>query len=161
PGCRNPPSCSTERGSTAATTWRSPAVPRFSLSRHWCSAARPLARAWAVAPAATPRAGAASGGCGSPPPSRATAAAAAGRARGAPLDGARATAMLLWAAPDAAARVDEVRALLAEAPCTAGASAWNGLLSVRAAAPDARDLQAELGPVITRLTGRPLQRVWQ
>ena len=33
--------------------------------------------------------------------------------RGATLDGARAVAMLLWAAPDAAARLDEVRGLLA------------------------------------------------
>jgi urease accessory protein len=81
--------------------------------------------------------------------------------RGATLDRARAVAMLLWAAPDAAARLDEVRALLLEAPCAAGASAWNGLLAVRAAAREGRQLQAALAPVITRLTDRPLPRVWQ
>jgi urease accessory protein len=81
--------------------------------------------------------------------------------RGATLDGARATAMLLWAAPGAAARLDEVRALLQETACAAGASAWNGVLVVRAAARDGAALQALLGPVITRLTGRLLPRVWQ
>ncbi len=81
--------------------------------------------------------------------------------RGATLDGARAAAMLLWAAPDAPARLDEVRALLQDTACAAGASAWNGLLLVRAAARDGSALQALLGPVITRLTGRPLPRVWQ
>jgi urease accessory protein len=81
--------------------------------------------------------------------------------RGATLDGARATSMVLWAARDAPARLDEVRALLEPAPCAAGASTWNGLLVVRAAARDGRELQTALEPVITRLTGRPLPRVWQ
>ena len=81
--------------------------------------------------------------------------------RGAMLDGARAAAMLLWVAPDSANRLDEVRALLLDTVCAAGASAWNGLLVVRAAARDGTALQALLGPVITRLTGRPLPRVWQ
>ena len=81
--------------------------------------------------------------------------------RGATLDGARAAAMLLWAAPDAPARLDEVRALVRDTACAAGASAWNGLLVVRAIARDGASLQALLGPVITRLTGRPLPRVWQ
>ena len=69
--------------------------------------------------------------------------------------------MLLWAAPDAAVRLDEVRTLLQDTACAAGASAWNGLLVVRAAARDGTALQGLLGPVITRLTGRPLPRVWQ
>jgi urease accessory protein len=81
--------------------------------------------------------------------------------RGATLDGGRAVAMLLWAAPDASARLDEVRTLLQGAACAAGASAWNGLLVVRAIAGDGSRLQALLGPVIARLTGRPLPRVWQ
>jgi urease accessory protein len=80
---------------------------------------------------------------------------------GATLDGARVAAMLLWVAPDAAARLDEVRALLQDTACAAGASAWNGLLIVRAAARDGATLQALLGPMITRVTGRPLPRVWQ
>src|SRR5262249_55048608 len=79
--------------------------------------------------------------------------------RGATLDGARAVATLLWAAPGAAARLDEVRTLVQDAACPAGASTWNGLLVVRAAARDGRELQTGLGPVITRLTGKPLPRV--
>jgi urease accessory protein len=81
--------------------------------------------------------------------------------RGATLDGARATAVLLWVSPDAPARLDEVRALLEDTACAAGASAWNGLLAVRATARDGTVLQALLGAVITRLTGRQLPRVWQ
>jgi urease accessory protein len=81
--------------------------------------------------------------------------------RGATLDGARAIAMVLWAAPDAPARLDEVRELLQDTACAAGASAWNGLLLVRATARDGTALQTLLGTVITRLTGRPLPRVWQ
>jgi urease accessory protein len=81
--------------------------------------------------------------------------------RGATLDGARATAMLLWAAPDAAARLDEVRALLQDSACAVGASAWDGLLVVRAAAREGTALRTLLAPVITRLSGRPLPRVWQ
>jgi urease accessory protein len=81
--------------------------------------------------------------------------------RGATLDGARAVAMLLWAAPDAAARLDEVRGLLQEAPCVAGASAWNALLVVRLAAHDSQMLLASLVPLIACLTGRPVPRVWQ
>jgi len=81
--------------------------------------------------------------------------------RSATLDGARAMAMLIYAAPDAQARLDEVRALLEHASSTAGVSAWNGLLLVRAAARDGRDLQRDLQPVIVRLSGRSLPRVWQ
>jgi urease accessory protein len=81
--------------------------------------------------------------------------------RGATLDGMRAVAMLLYVAPDAAARLDEVRVLLDGAASTAGASTWNGLLLVRAAAKDGRALQRDLLPVLTVLGGRPLPRVWQ
>jgi urease accessory protein len=81
--------------------------------------------------------------------------------RDATLDGARAVAMLLWAAADAADRLDEVRALLQDAPCRVAASAWNGLLLVRAAARDSGGVRTMLESVITHLTGRPLPRVWQ
>jgi urease accessory protein len=81
--------------------------------------------------------------------------------RGATLDGARAVAMLLWAAPDAASRLDEVRGLLQGAPCAAGASTWNGLLVARLAAQDGRTLLAQLEPLIASLTGQPVPRVWQ
>jgi urease accessory protein len=81
--------------------------------------------------------------------------------RSATLDAARATAMLIYAAPDAASRLDEVRALLQDVNCTAGASTWNDLLVVRGAASDGRTLQKDLEPLIARLTHRPLPRVWQ
>jgi len=81
--------------------------------------------------------------------------------RGGTLDGARAAAMLLWAAPGSASRLDEVRSLLPDTACAAGASALNGLLMVRAVARDGGALLTLLGPVIPRLTGRPLPRVWQ
>jgi urease accessory protein len=81
--------------------------------------------------------------------------------RGATLDGARAVAMLLWAAPKAETRLEEVRELLQETPCAAGASSWNALLVVRLAARDGQALLAALVPLIARLTGRPVPRVWQ
>ena len=81
--------------------------------------------------------------------------------RGATLDGARAVAMLLWAAPKAEARLEEVRELLQETPCAAGASSWNALLVVRLAAQDGQALLAALVPLINLLTGRPVPRVWQ
>ena len=81
--------------------------------------------------------------------------------RRATLDGARATALLLYVAPDAASRLDEVRALLQDAKGSAGASTWNDLLVVRAAARDGRTLQKDLEPVMALLAGGPLPRVWQ
>lgn len=81
--------------------------------------------------------------------------------RRATLDGARTSAMLIYAAPDAAARIDEARALLEVAgDITAGASTWNGMLVVRALAHDSRLLVAGLSPLLQRLAGRPLPRVW-
>lgn len=81
--------------------------------------------------------------------------------RAATLGGARATAMLLYVAPDAAERIDKARALLESAEATAGASTWNGMLLVRAIAREGRILQQALTPLIAWLSGRPLPRVWQ
>lgn len=82
-------------------------------------------------------------------------------ARGATLDGARATAMMIYVAPDAEQHRDAVRTLLEQASCACGVSSWNGMLLVRMAARDGRDLQRDLEPAIARLSGRPLPRVWQ
>jgi urease accessory protein len=76
-------------------------------------------------------------------------------------DGGRATAMLLYVAPDASARLAEARALLERAKSVVGASTWNDLLIVRAVAGDGRTLQKDLEPLIARFSGRPLPRVWQ
>jgi urease accessory protein len=82
-------------------------------------------------------------------------------AHGATLDGARATAMMIYIAPDAEHHRDAVRTLLEPASSPYGVSSWNGMLLVRMAARDGRDLQRALQPVITRLSGRALPRVWQ
>jgi urease accessory protein len=81
--------------------------------------------------------------------------------RGATLDGARAVGLLLHVAPDAPARLDEARGLLSDAKSTVGASAWNGMLAVRAVARDGQTLHDDLAPLIAHLSGRPLPRVWQ
>ena len=81
--------------------------------------------------------------------------------RDATLDGARATAMLIYVAPDAGQQLDSVRTLLEPASSVTGASTWNGVLLVRAAARNGRDLQRDLQPLIAALSGRPLPRVWQ
>ena len=77
------------------------------------------------------------------------------------LAGARATAMLLYVAPDAASRIDKARALLESAQAIVGASSWNGMLVVRAMAREGRILQQAIAPLIAWLSGRPLPRVWQ
>jgi urease accessory protein len=81
--------------------------------------------------------------------------------RQATLDGARATAMLLYAAPDAEGRLAETRARLENAGSTIGASAWNGLQLVRAMARDGQTLQRDIAALAEGLTGRALPRVWQ
>lgn len=74
--------------------------------------------------------------------------------------GARALATFLHIAPDAEARLDEVRDLLARAPCTAAASSWCGLLAVRFLAPEIAALRAAAINFLTGFHGVPLPRVW-
>jgi urease accessory protein len=81
--------------------------------------------------------------------------------RKATFDRARAGAMLLYVAPDAAARLDEVRTALEGCASTVGASAWNDLLAVRAMAPNGRTLQRDIARLVELLSGRRLPRVWQ
>jgi urease accessory protein len=80
--------------------------------------------------------------------------------RPATLAGARAAAMLIYVATDAASRLEAVRALLENAESVSGASTWNGLLVVRAFARDGRTLQRDIGLLAQALSGRPLPRVW-
>jgi urease accessory protein len=86
---------------------------------------------------------------------------AAALARPATLSGARAAAMLIYVAADAASRLGSVRSMLEGAESLAGASAWNGLLVVRAIAREGRTLQGDLAPLLRALGGRPLPRLWQ
>ena len=81
--------------------------------------------------------------------------------RPATLAGARAAAMLIYVAADAASRLEAVRAMLEGLESVAGASAWNGLLVVRAYARGGRTLQGDIAPLVRMLSGRPLPRVWQ
>jgi urease accessory protein len=81
--------------------------------------------------------------------------------RPATLAGARAVAMLVYAAPDAASRIDKTRELLLTDRAIAGASTWNGLMLVRATAADGRALQEAMAPLVQWLSGAPLPRVWQ
>ncbi len=74
----------------------------------------------------------------------------------------RAVATLVFVAPDAAARLDAVRAALAGCDAETGASAWDGMLIARVVARDERCLRAAIvaagGPL---RDGRPWPRVWQ
>jgi len=81
--------------------------------------------------------------------------------RPAALGGARATALVLYSAPDAPARLEPARALLEGALSSMGVSSWNGLLVARAYAGDGRTLQSDLAPLLEFLADRPLPRVWR
>lgn len=74
--------------------------------------------------------------------------------------GHRVLATLLYIAPDAEARLEEVRALLAEAEGECGASAWNGILAARFLAREAGALRRAAAPVLLALRGAALPRVW-
>lgn len=75
--------------------------------------------------------------------------------------GARATALLVYMAPDAEAQLEPMRESLASATCGAGASAWNGVLVVRLLSPSPAALRAAIVPLLEILRGRPAPRVWQ
>lgn len=81
--------------------------------------------------------------------------------RPAVLDGGHATAVLIYAAPGAPGRVEEIRTLLAPATSTVGVTAVNEILLLRAIAKDGRTLQADLRPAIEALSGRRMPRIWQ
>ena len=73
--------------------------------------------------------------------------------------GAVASATLIYTAPDAAARLDGVRAALGAAD--AAASVWNGVLVVRVLGPDSASVRATVIAVLATLRDdRPLPRVW-
>jgi len=74
--------------------------------------------------------------------------------------GARAMATLLYIAPDAEARLEEVRALLESVPSEAGASAWNGILAVRWLCPDIGTLRRAATSFLMAFRKAPLPRVW-
>ena len=75
--------------------------------------------------------------------------------------GARAIATFLIIAPDAEARLDDVRALLAGAVFPHGVSAWNKMLLARLAAPSPEALRSAIVRLLSGLRGRAAPRVWQ
>ncbi len=81
-------------------------------------------------------------------------------ANGATGGGAVAVATLVLIAPDAEAAIDTARAALADARSEAGASAWNGILVARLAAPDGQTLRADLIRLIEALRGVTMPGNW-
>jgi urease accessory protein len=69
----------------------------------------------------------------------------------------RAFATLLYVAPDAEARLDELRMML---PDTGAASAWNGFITARFLAEDPTALRSALMRILTEFRGRDLPRPW-
>jgi len=75
--------------------------------------------------------------------------------------GARSTALLLHVAPDAAEKLDALRAALDPfGDLDQGASAWNGMLVARLASPSPAALRAAIVAALAPLRGHPVPRVW-
>jgi urease accessory protein len=73
--------------------------------------------------------------------------------------GARVVATVVYVAPDAAERLDAVRAAMGMAE--AGASAWNGMLVARILGADSAGVRGTVVAVLNVLReNRPLPRVW-
>lgn len=77
------------------------------------------------------------------------------------LQGARAFASLALVAPEAEAALGPVRAVLDEPGVGAGASAFDGRLTVRLMAADGWPLRRQILRLLTVLRDSPLPRVWQ
>ncbi len=72
----------------------------------------------------------------------------------------RAIATMVYVAPDAEARLDNLRQSLDFIGCIAAASAWNGCLVARFAAPDAQPLRKAIIATLTQFRPYPMPRVW-
>jgi urease accessory protein len=78
------------------------------------------------------------------------------------LQGQTAFANLLHIGPRAESELQNVRASLADTDCISGASAWNGLLSVRLVARNSATLRRSLARALNVIRGNlALPRVWQ
>lgn len=75
--------------------------------------------------------------------------------------GARAIATFLCISADAVSRLDAARAALSLSSCECGASAWNGMLVARFAAPDPAVLRRSVIAFLENFRAVPLPRVWQ
>ncbi len=81
-------------------------------------------------------------------------------ARGTVLRGACAMATTRYVAPDAEARIDEMRGLLEGSACPAAVSAWDGMMVMRHVAEESYVLNKELMRVIAAFRGTAMPRVW-
>lgn len=82
-------------------------------------------------------------------------------ARKAVAGGALALATVLHVSPDAESRREAARAMLDDAMCECGLSAWNGMLIARFLSSDPHILRADLARFLERFRGRPMPRSWQ
>ena len=76
-------------------------------------------------------------------------------------DGMQATALIVYVAADASARLEDARSLLSHVGIAQGASAWDGLLSIRLLAPSAAILREALGEFLTGFRRQALPQVWE
>lgn len=82
-------------------------------------------------------------------------------ARPAVAQAARALATILLVDQQAETRLEEVRALIEAKGVVAGASAWNGMLVIRALAEEPDRLRRALAGLLAHMRGKPMPRVWQ
>jgi len=75
--------------------------------------------------------------------------------------GARALATLLHVAPDAVARLEACRAVLANMDCESGVSALDGFLVARLVSRSPENLRLAILALFAHLLGRAAPRVWQ
>jgi len=75
--------------------------------------------------------------------------------------GARAVATFLCISSAAESRLDAARAALSLSSCECGASAWNGMLVARFAAPDPAELRRSVINFLEAFRAVPMPRVWQ
>jgi urease accessory protein len=74
--------------------------------------------------------------------------------------GGRALASILLVGPDAEAALEPVRSVDPPVGCESGASAWNGMLSVRVIGADPAAVTRHVGSVLQHLGEAALPRVW-
>ncbi len=74
--------------------------------------------------------------------------------------GARATATILYVAPDAESRLEEARQTLSDSACEAAATALNGMLLVRFLGPDATILRQAKIMFLRQFRGEEPPRLW-
>jgi urease accessory protein len=75
-------------------------------------------------------------------------------------NGARITTLLLYACAAAQDKVDLVRNAISNPSCRIAASAWNGLLVVRALGSDLEAVRRDMVRAVLALRNQPMPRVW-